>query len=50
MIGLLKGVYDPVLVFCISGSAALALTGHYGGKMVYVQRHAESAFSSSVQK
>jgi uncharacterized membrane protein len=39
-----------VLVLCISGSIALALTGHYGGKMVYVQKHAESAYSSSVQK
>ncbi|MCL1630367.1 hypothetical protein M3N64_00150 [Sporolactobacillus sp. CPB3-1] len=28
-------------IFCILGSIMLALTGHYGGQMVYVQKHAE---------
>ncbi|WKB34820.1 DUF2231 domain-containing protein [Terrilactibacillus sp. S3-3] len=28
-----------VLVLCLAGSAALALTGYYGGKMVYEQSH-----------
>lgn len=32
-----------VLTFCILGSITLGVTGHYGGQMVYVQNHAESA-------
>jgi uncharacterized membrane protein len=34
-----------VLIFCIFGSITLALTGHYGGQMVYIQKHAGSTYS-----
>ncbi|MDD9146986.1 MULTISPECIES: DUF2231 domain-containing protein [unclassified Sporolactobacillus] len=35
-----------VLAFCILGSITLALTGHYGGQMVYIQKHSAPAVSS----
>lgn len=41
-----RKIFIPlVLVFCICGSVTLALTGHYGGQMVYLQKHAASAES-----
>jgi uncharacterized membrane protein len=32
-----------VAICCLLGSGALAMTGHYGGQMVYVQKHAVPA-------
>ncbi|WP_239984818.1 DUF2231 domain-containing protein [Sporolactobacillus pectinivorans] len=38
-----KRVIAPaVLILCLAGSVTLTLTGHYGGEMVYVQKHADS--------
>lgn len=42
-----KGILMPlVLVFCIIGSITLAMTGHYGGQMVYIQKHSAPAVTS----
>lgn len=45
----IKWVTPLVLVLCLAGSFALAMTGHYGGQMVYVQKHAEVLISSQIQ-
>lgn len=45
----IKWVMPLVLAFCLAGSVALALTGHYGGQMVYVQKHAEVLITSQIQ-
>lgn len=42
-----RRIFMPlVLIFCITGSITLALTGHYGGEMVYIQKHSTPAASS----
>ncbi|TGB00350.1 hypothetical protein E4665_01345 [Sporolactobacillus shoreae] len=37
-----KFIMPLVLIICLTGSITLALTGHYGGEMVYIQKHASS--------
>jgi Predicted membrane protein len=44
-----KWVMPLVLALCLAGSVALALTGHYGGQMVYVQKHAEILITNQIQ-
>ncbi|RYL88078.1 DUF2231 domain-containing protein [Sporolactobacillus sp. Y61] len=41
-----KFLMPLILVFCILGSVTLGITGHYGGQMVYVQKHAGSAVTT----
>lgn len=45
----IRWVMPLVLILCLAGSFALAMTGHYGGQMVYVQKHAEMPISSQIR-
>nr|WP_290443588.1 DUF2231 domain-containing protein [Sporolactobacillus kofuensis] len=45
-----KKILIPLmLIFCIFGSITLALTGHYGGQMVYIQKHVDSLYSPNTK-